>query len=112
MEVNYLRLDSMSYSTSSNAYISFSVGTKVEFGKIVHFEKAEENICLANLFTVKDYIALRGISNNCDELTYVVVEYRGCQKEIFLHDIKNKLIRMDVKRKIFLSQLIDHFEHD
>ena len=112
MEVNYLRLDSLSYSTSSNAYVSFSVGTKVEFGEIVYFEKAEENICLVNLFTVKDFIALRGNSNNCDELTYVVVEYRGCQKEIFLHDIKNKLIPLDVKGKIFLSLLIDHFEHD
>ena len=110
MEVNYLRLDSLSYSTSSNAYVSFSVGTKVEFGEIVYFEKAEENICLVTLFTVKDYIALRGNSNNCDELTYVVVEYRGCQKKIFLHDIKNKLIHMDVKGKIFLSLLIDHHE--
>ena len=112
MEVNYLRLDSLSYSTSSNAYVSFSVGTKVEFGKTVYIEKAEENIFLVNLFTVKDYIALRGNSNNCDELTYVVVEYRGCQKEIFLHDIKNKAIRVDVKGKIFLSLMIDHFEHD
>ena len=30
----------------------------------------------------------------------------------FLHDIKNKLIRMDAKGKNFLSLLIDHFEHD
>ena len=110
MEVYYLRLDSLSYSTSSNAYVSFSVGSKVEFGEVVYFEKAEENICLVTLFTVKDYIALRGNSNNCDELTYVVVEYRGCQEKIFLHDIKNKLIYMDVKGKIFLSLLIDHHE--
>ena len=74
MEVKDLRLDSLSYSTSSNAYVSFSVGTKVELGEIFYFENAEENICVVNLFTVKDYIVLRGNSNNCDELTYVVVE--------------------------------------
>ena len=54
MEVNYLRLDSLSYSTSSNVYVSFSVGTKVEFGKIVYFDNVEEKICLVNLFTAED----------------------------------------------------------
>ena len=39
MEVNYLRLDSLSYSTGSNAYVSFSVGTKVEFGEIYLLQK-------------------------------------------------------------------------
>ena len=101
MEVNYLRLDSLSHSTSSNAYVSFSFGTKVEFGEIVYFEKAEENICLVNLFTVKDYIALRGNSNNCDGFTYVVVEYRGCQKEIFCMISSTNLFAFMSKGKFF-----------
>ena len=112
MQVNCLKLDSLTYSTNANAYISFEDCSVLKFGEIVVFEKSENTTCLVNLFNVKQTIGVEKSSAPPDVISFVVVEYSGYQQEVFVNSIKNKLVRIDVDDKVCLSVLLDHFEHD
>ena len=112
MSVRTLNLDSLSYFTNNNAYVSFKQDFNEGFGEIVVFQKSDETTCLVNVFSVVNYFSNKKCTEETEVLCFVEVKYSGFQKRIPLNDVSNKLMRIDIDNKIFLSVLIDHFEHD
>ena len=112
MSTRTFNLDSLAYSTNNNAYVSFKHADQKEYGEIVFFQKSEISTCLLNVFRIVKCVSHKDSSKETDFLSFVEVEYAGYQKEIFTSDICNKLLRIDLDNRIFMSVIVDHFEHN
>ena len=83
-----------------------------KYGEIVVFQKSDIVTCLVNVFRVVKRFSHKYCTEKTEILSFVEVEYAGYQKEISITDILNKLFRIDLAHRVFLSVIVDHFEHD
>ena len=112
MSLRTLNLDSLTYSTNNNAYVSFMQSALQQYGEIVVFQKSDIVTCLVNVFRVVKRFSHKYCTEKTEILSFVEVEYAGYQKEISITDILNKLFRIDLAHRVFLSVIVDHFDHD
>ena len=75
MEINYLKMYSLTYSSSANALISFMDFSCLKFGEIVYFEKSEDSTCLVNLFIVVNWFGFEECKSEPEVTSFVIVEY-------------------------------------
>lgn len=95
-----------------NSVVSFRDNRRRFFGEIIVFmEKSSVVLCLVRLMKVKKLYRCH-ILLKTSPLSYVIVDKTDKLLEVPIDAIDFKLLRIDYAGELFLTPIMNHFEHD